>query len=91
LFQKQVLNFFKLRNLSFFELWPILSFFEPKPKKLPFSRHKKAQNGSKKLKTAQKNSKKFKKFELTNPCIELTTKGLEIKFFIPGILLLMRF
>tara|TARA_B110001454_G_scaffold112997_1_gene105995 strand:+ start:140 stop:301 length:162 start_codon:yes stop_codon:yes gene_type:complete len=48
--------------LSSFEPRPILSFFEPKPKKLPFLRLKKAQKSSKKLKKVKKScSKKLKK------------------------------
>jgi|TARA_B110001454_G_scaffold166885_1_gene156800 hypothetical protein len=48
-----------------------LSFFEPGKGQLFWLWLKKAQKGSKKLKIVLKNSKKLKKFELTNPCLEM--------------------
>ena len=43
------------------QFWAIFSFFEPKPKKLPFERLKKAK----------------KKFEPTNPCLKVINMGIK--------------
>jgi hypothetical protein len=68
------LSFFEPRligaNLSLIE-----PFFEPKPKKLPFSRLKKAQYDSKRLKKAQNGSENLKKFELIKQCLNHAPDG----------------